>query len=77
MFETYPKKAGAGKAGSKSGWKDGNGTKYANTMPTKQDDHNKVKCELQKGNGGSPAAKTYPKHKGYGSMFPALNGLPS
>ncbi|RLC18905.1 MAG: hypothetical protein DRI24_01680 [Deltaproteobacteria bacterium] len=77
MYEIYPKKASAGKAGSKAGWPDGYGDKYPDKMPTKQDDHNKVVCNTQHGNGQKPAAKTYPKNPGYGGMFSALNGLPS
>lgn len=77
MVETYPKKSSAGKAGKKSGWKNGSGDSYPSSKPTKEDDHNKVKCNMQKVGGGSPAAKTYPKHKGYDTMFPELQGLPS
>jgi hypothetical protein len=77
MYETYPKKAGAGKAGAQSGWKDGSGTSYPDSMPSKQDDHHKVICNEQHGNGKSPAKETYPKNPGYGGMFASLNGLPS
>lgn len=76
MYETYPKKSSAGKAGSKPGWKDGEGTSYPGSMPTKEDDHNTVKCNMQKGNGQKPPAKDYPKNPGYGGMFSSLNGLP-
>jgi len=78
MFETYPKKSSAGKAGKTSGWKNGNGTSYPNTMPTKEDDHDKVVCHMQKGNGGKAAAYDYPDN-GLTSdrMFGELNGLPS
>ena len=77
MYATYPKKASAGKAGSKSGWMSGHGTSYPDKPPTKQDDTKTVVCNMQETGSGSPAAKTYPKHKGYSSMFPGLNGLPS
>jgi hypothetical protein len=77
MYETFPKKASAGKAGSISGWKGGHGTSYPNTKPSKEDDHHKVKCNMQKTGSGSPAKKSYPKNPGYGGMFSNLNGLPS
>lgn len=76
MYETYPKKPSAGKAGKKSGWKDGFGDSYPDKKPTKEDDHHKVVCNLQIAGSGSPAPKTFPKHKGYSNMFPALQGLP-
>ena len=77
MFENYPKKSGAGRAGAKSGWPSGSGTSYPNTKPTKEDDHNKVICNLQKTGSGSAAKKDYPSNAGYGGMFSSLNGLPS
>ena len=77
MYETFPKKSGQGKSGSKSGWMDGNGTKYPGGKPKSEDMTNTVKLNMQKCGGGSAAGKSYPKHKGYGSMFPELNGLPS
>ena len=55
MYETYPKKPSAGKAGKKSGWKDGFGDSYPDKKPTKEDDHNKVVCNLQICGSGSPA----------------------
>lgn len=77
MYETYPKKSSAGKAGSKSGWGNGDGTRYPGTMPTKEDDTKTVKCNMQKGNGQKAPSNDYPKNPGYGGMFDALNGLPS
>ena len=77
MFETYQKRSGAGKEGSTSSWPEGYGQSYPNTKPTKEDDHHKVKCNLQKLGSGSPAKASYPKNPGYGGMFAALNGLPS
>lgn len=78
MFETYPKKSSAGKAGKTSGWKNGTGTKYPNTVPTRNDDHKTVVCHEQLVGGGSPAAYTYPD-RGLTAdrIFGGLNGLPS
>jgi hypothetical protein len=77
MYETFPKKASAGKAGSISGWKGGHGTSYPNTKPGSQDATGTVKLNSQKCGSGSPAKKSYPKNPGYGGMFSNLNGLPS
>ena len=77
MFETYPKKASAGKAGSKSGWTDGNGTRYPGTVPTKQDATGTVKCHEQLVGKGSPAKYDYPDRGVTANReFGNLNGLP-
>ncbi len=77
MFETYPKKASAGKDGKTSSWPSGSGTSYPGTKPSKTDDHNKVICNEQKTGSGSPAKDSYPPNPGYNGMFAKLNGLPS
>ena len=56
MYETYEKKSGQGRDGSKGGWGGDNGTRqhYADKAANTRDDHSKVTHGLPSGPKGKP-----------------------
>jgi hypothetical protein len=78
--ETYPKKSGQGKDGSKSGWSGDGGAQrsYPGKAANTRDDFGKVKQEAvkhaAKAGGSAQVSATYPKKK-WGDKFPNLAGL--
>ena len=72
MYETYPNSKNLS---NKSGWGDGYGSSYPGGAAGCQDDTGKVKCDMQSGASGAPAACCYPKRGA--DRFSNLSGLKS
>lgn len=74
-YETWPKRPGQGKAGSISGWPNGNGTSYPDKAANTRDDTGTVKQGTVKHEakaGGSAQVSCYypksPAHKKFGNL---------